>query len=408
MKTLLIFLFILPLSVFSQNDYITNKEYNEFVVYVRDSLLRYTMGFEVDEEAYHISSWDNGNYEGKDSFTSINWKTKLDINAFEAREALEIWYYTPIERLNRKRELDTRKFIHNGIKIYPDVLIWCRDSTINKSWGTFLAKYYYTHPYFENYPVYGLSNQQIQEYVKWKYPNQNKTINTSAKKSINLNLPKEKLQFTIGEYFQFYKYTRDSTCRMLLCQKLDEYKYCLSVNEYDEEIKPPLVKWKYKINWKDQEVQNILKKAGLLTSEEKIDNRKMMFTFCWLDYYRTITLPDSAERSASIIWASQNICTNEYLKKTSNIDIKKKLKNKTKISFEGLDHWQLKSYYIWKKSNYPTKDIFDRFIPYCSQYSWESNTELFLKYNDIKLLQEGKLTDEFYNFKTTIPIIQIK
>jgi hypothetical protein len=56
-KIFFIFLFT-PIFCFSQNDYISNKDYSEFVTYVRDSLFRLTMGQEVDEEAFHISTWD--------------------------------------------------------------------------------------------------------------------------------------------------------------------------------------------------------------------------------------------------------------------------------------------------------------------------------------------------------------
>lgn len=131
-------------------------------------------------------------YNVKDTFVCINWKAKLDVNTPWAREALEPWYYKPEERYNRKREVDTRKLIHNKVAVYPDEMIWCRDSTINKSWAVFLTANYFSHSYFQEYPVYGLSEQQIVEYLKWKYPNQKKNFKRDQIKEIKLTLPKEK------------------------------------------------------------------------------------------------------------------------------------------------------------------------------------------------------------------------
>tara|TARA_B100000809_G_scaffold149958_1_gene147454 strand:+ start:167 stop:1339 length:1173 start_codon:yes stop_codon:yes gene_type:complete len=390
MKKSLFLLFILPCSLFSQeNNYISNKDYSEFVTYARDSLFRSTMAIEVSEEYATFEESSSGNWE----ISSLNWEMKLDINHYEAREPLEIWCYEPSERLNRKREFDTRKFVHNGVKVYPDELVWCRDSTINKSWGTFLSKYYFTHSYYKDYPVYGLTKQQIQEYIKWKYPKASKTFIATTNKNITLKLPKEKLQFTVGEYFEFYKYTRDSVVRMLLCQKVDEYKYCLSENEYSEEINPPLVKWKHQLNWNDERVVEVLRESGILTKNDSIDNRRIIYTYWLFDYYRATTIPDASKRSNSIIGASQNICHNKYINLTSSINIKKELKNKVGVRHSNIDTQQLKAYYYWKKISYPIKDVFDGFIPI---------------EKDIKLLQEGNLTDEFYKFKVNIPLIQIE
>lgn len=124
MKKILFLLFILPLSVFSQdNNYISNQDYNEFVTYVRDSLLRLTMGEEVDEEGYVYVEKDSNSKKWE--IVGVKWKIKFDVNWPESREALEPWHYKTSERLNRKRQFDTRKFLHNGVKVYLDELVWC-------------------------------------------------------------------------------------------------------------------------------------------------------------------------------------------------------------------------------------------------------------------------------------------
>lgn len=409
MKYILIFLLSFPLTGFSQEqNYITNKEYNEFVTYVRDSSLMHTMGQEVDEEAYHISTWDNENYKGKDTFVSVKWKTKLDVNSPEAREALEPWYFEPNERLNHKREFDTRKFIHNGVKIYPDVMVWCRDSTINKSWATFLATYYYVHPYFENHPVYGLSQQQINEYLKWRYPHQEKNSHLNYTYSLDLTLPKEKLQFTVGEYFEFYQYTRDSVVRIILGEEIDEYKYLKFVNKYDEDISPPIAKWKYKIKWEEEQINQTLKSNKILAPNNQINNMRLMFDYTWLDYYRAITLPDSTNRNLYFGRMMINLGIDHLINEYSNINIKKELKNKDEVIYSNFISGQIRAYFYWKKSEFPKKDVFDGFIPFGNHTSREVDPDNFMKDNDMELFRIGKLTNAFYNFQLTIPVITIE
>lgn len=387
MKYFFLLFIIIPSTLFSQeNNYISNKDYTEFVIYVRDSLLRRTMGEEVDEE-YYLKTC----YTCEESYVpTINWKAKLNVNSPFEREALEPWYYKPSERLNRKREFDMRKFIHNGVKVSPDELVWCRDSTINKSWATFLTKYYYTHSYFEDYPVQGVSGKQLQQYVRWKYPNGNfKSINDSSFVMM-LKLPKEKLKFTVGEYFEFYKYTRDSIARMSLCKIYDEWRFCKSVNRFNEEIRPPVVKWKHKIKWNDEEVKEVFIGENLLTLENEIDNRLMMFSYSWLKYYNS---KGGLNKERDFGWESINLGANDYIKETSPINIKKQIKNKDFLDFGKLDIWQLRAFYFWKKSKYPKEDVFDGLIP---------------NESDLKVLRNGKIEDDFYIFKCSISTIQIK
>lgn len=390
MKSLFIFLFFLPLTLFSQeNDYISNKDYNEFVIYVRDSLLRKTMGEEVDEEYYLKTCYTC--HEGY--IPSIKWKSKLDINSPEAREALEPWYYKLNERLNRKREFDTRKFIHNGVKVYPDELIWCRNSTINKSWGIFLAKYYYTHSYFEDYPVQGVSREQLKQYMRWKYPRGDFKNITDSIETINLFLPKEKLQFTIGDYFKFYKYTRDSIVLLTLGEEINEEKYLISENNYGEKIDPAEINMDVKIKWEDELILKTLKANSTLNSNNEIDNRYMNYIYEYFNYYKAITYPDLVDRVTSINRIAINVYNENLFETFSPIDIKKQLKDKTEANYSSFLSGQIKAFYHWKKNKYPKEDVFDGFI---------------LEESDLELLRNGKLTDEFYSFKKSISTILIK
>ena len=105
---------------------------------------------------------------------------------------------------------------------------------------------------------------------------------------------------------------------------------------------------------------------------------------------------------------SINTGVNKYIKETSSINIKKHLKNKNEAVYSSFIPGQIRAFYYWKKSAYPKKNVFDGFIPYGNHISWEVNPEHFMDNNDMELLRTGKLTDDFYNFKITIPVIQIE
>lgn len=406
MKKYVLILIMSPLLCFSQNNYISNKDYSAFVNYVRDSLFRQTMGEEIDEENFIIFKND------KNSMTyqqvGVNWKTKIHYNRAETIDVLNMWFYNEDERLNRKRELDVRKLIYNKVKIYPDILVWYRkDSTINKSWATFLSKNYFTHPYFADYPVQGVSEAQLNQYLKWKYPNQNKKVKYS-KKDIRLQLPKEKLKITIGEYYKFYKHTRDSIVRRILGEVLDENKYLLTIDYHGMILDPPLIDWKPKLKWKDNAIQEVLKDKYLLTSENKIDNRFVMYDYTYLNYYQASTLPDTINRSYYFYRTLINLGSNPIIKDSLPLSIKKELNNTMELNYKKFDTHQLKAYYHWKIDNYQGKDVFETFIPFSSDIIYEENPNLYMKDNDIELFKSGKLPDSFYNFGYTIPKIVIE
>lgn len=405
MKKYVLILIMSPLLSFSQNNYISNKDYREFVNYVKDSLFRQAMGEEIDEEAY----FNFCPTCAEDKPHSLNWKTKLDFNDSETRLVLQhLFYYKPDEELNRIPKLDTRKLIHNKVKIYPDVLAWFkRDSTVNKSWATFLSKNYFTHTYFDNYPVQGVSEAQLNQYLKWKYPNQNKKVRYS-KKDIRIQLPKEKLKITIGEYFKFYKHTRDSIVRRILGEVLDENKYLLTIDYHGMILDPPLIDWKPKLKWKDNVIQEVLKDKYLLTSDNKIDNRLVMYDYTYLNYFQASTLPDTISRSYYFYRTLINLGSNPNIKDSLPISIKKELKNTMELNYKKFDTHQLKAYYHWKKDNYQGKDVFETFIPFSSDIFYEENPNLYMKDNDIELFISGKLPDSFYNFGYTIPKIVIE
>ena len=402
----IIFLF-LPFITYSQNSYISNKDYNEFVSYVKDSLIRYELGEYVDEEYWLICN----TCDESEQFKGVNWDKKINKKDRDIRDVLDDFFVDRYTFLGGTPIFAVKKYTYNGINIYPDVLIWFKDSLINKSWATFLSNYYFSHSYFEKHPVYGLNEEQIKAYLNWKKLDVNEfQIDTSLKSEINLTLPKEKLKVTIGEYFQFYKYTRDSTIRMMLGNNLDELKYFYITDEYGVELNVPIINWKTKIKWNDEQVMKTLKKTGIINEDNKIDNRRFMYKRSFLNLYAVINLPDSID--IYDLWGCFNMTyinlgSNKYIEELMSLDISKQLKDKTEIDYLSLVRGQLEAFYYWKKYNYTGKDVFEGFVPYGSLKFYEEDPELFFKDNDVELFRTGKLSNDFYKFNFEIPIIRL-
>ena len=133
-----------------------------------------------------------------------------------------------------------------------------------------------------------------------------------------------------------------------------------------------------------------------------------MHTYSWLNFYRAATLPDSTKRNVYFGMMSINIGVNRYVKEFTDIDIKKQIKNKDEVNYSNFIPGQIRAYFFWKKSKSPKKDIFDGFIPYGNHTFWEADPENFMKDNDMELLRTGKLSEAFYNFNISIPIITVE
>lgn len=178
---------------------ITNNEYRQFVYWVRDSIARKILGEEVSEEDYLILQ----NEFGEDLEPPyLNWRTRIDWNAPDEREALSVMFLPEYERFYRRRELDTRKLIYeyfwidwkdaarknptiNGdnlrergltdrsifikrdeINVYPDTLCWVHDFTY--SYNEPLTNMYFWHPAYDEYPVVGVSWKQARAFSIWR------------------------------------------------------------------------------------------------------------------------------------------------------------------------------------------------------------------------------------------------
>ena len=220
---------------------ITNNEYRQFVYWVRDSIARGYLG-QVNEEEFLIT--ENERTGELYDPPSLNWETEIDWNSEdeEIRDALEVMYLPTHERFYQQKQVDSRKLIYQyywidlqsaakkeyardtrgnlvsdsdfpseragyanrpegyedrsiyirteNISIYPDTLCWIHDFTY--SYNDPMAKNYFWHPTYDNYPVVGVNWKQAKAFSYWRTDLMNAYLNKNDQVAINeFRLPTE-------------------------------------------------------------------------------------------------------------------------------------------------------------------------------------------------------------------------
>ncbi len=118
--------------------------------------------------------------------------------------------------------------------------------------------------------------------VTWAMTAEQKTVSVKA-------FWIDQTEITNNEYRQFVYWVKDSIALKLLGE-LDEERYLITTNEFEEEVTPPFINWDSKVEWysADEEVREALNPMYLPEGErfyrqKQIDTRKLNFEYYWID-----------------------------------------------------------------------------------------------------------------------------
>jgi gliding motility-associated lipoprotein GldK len=159
---------------------ITNNEYRMFTNWVRDSVAAKLL--------------NNVKQNTTDGTEAVDWKKMATVKWGDKStiEKIDAIIVTPDNRIFGKKEIDANKIVYQSevfdykegsrrenadkprsnfiIKtdtpIYPDTLVWIRD--FSYSYNEPMAKKYFSHPAYGEYPVVGVNWKQSTAFAEWR------------------------------------------------------------------------------------------------------------------------------------------------------------------------------------------------------------------------------------------------
>ena len=207
---------------FKQHE-VTNAEYREFVNYVLDSLALSLLAedepsrFLINEaEKNQRLNWEN---YSKDLFQNEDFEEVLG----------NLFYGENDERFYKRKQFDSRKFNYEYwdkdsaryvCNIYPDTLKWVHN--LNQDMMEPNTQMYFWHPVYDDFPVVGLSYNQIQAYLHWRFAQGFKALDKKGiKYEIGLPTPLE-WEFTTSTMYGIDEKRKDSFVTKDLNQFFDK------------------------------------------------------------------------------------------------------------------------------------------------------------------------------------------
>lgn len=178
---------------------ISNAEYRQFTNWVRDSIAIVMMG---NPQQFMVTPRGNAAAAlGGEKY--IDWKKLvqmvptfgvIEVGAAAAQVSqLDGMYYSGLDALPGKKELDVRKFEYSyaelnmekaaighkdpnskrqdyidryTVAIYPDTMVWKTDYSYSQNDP--MVRGYYNHPSYDDYPVVGVSWEQAKAFSHWR------------------------------------------------------------------------------------------------------------------------------------------------------------------------------------------------------------------------------------------------
>lgn len=210
-----------PVAIYKR--FVSNKDYKCFLKYVQDSTALKTAGFILDSGEY---------------YEQLDWSKLEDVISYKRKFDYEYWWID-YDAPKKKRRISTLRdsseslnFIKKEVvNIYPDTNCW--DLVLSDSLSQFFRKHYFQDRYFDDYPVFGVTPEQINAYMVW-LTNQVKMYCDRKSKPCFYD-------YRIGNYINLMmipnKYTLGNSVKI----ELDNHFYEMYQNDFNLRIKPSKV-----------------------------------------------------------------------------------------------------------------------------------------------------------------------